>query len=49
MLFILISLILTAIIFVLTAAATVAAETLRLYTKYQITLETAFITACKGV
>ena len=49
MLFLLISLIATATIFVLTAAATVTAETLRLYTKYQITLGTAFMTACKGV
>jgi hypothetical protein len=49
MLFMLISLLLSAIILVLTAAATVAAETLRLYAKYHVTLRTAFITACKGV
>lgn len=49
MLFMLISLLLSAIILTLAAAATVAAETLRLYTKYQITLRTAFQTACKGV
>lgn len=49
MLFILISLILTTTILILSAAATVAAETLRLYNKYQITLRTAFLAACKVV
>lgn len=49
MLFILFSLILATVLLLLSAAATVAAETLRLYAKYQITLGTAFMTACKGV
>lgn len=49
MLFILISLSFSVIILLLSAAATIAAETLRLYTKYQITLGTAFLAACKGV